>query len=82
MTSGLDTRKAEFQQRDKHNKIESILRIMRSKGITIEDLQGHTVVTSEQKLKERREVQNAKTRATAALVKARAAKLAKHNEGK
>ena len=82
MTSGLDQRKLDFQQRDRHNKIEGILRTMRGKGITIEDLQGYTEVTSEQKLKERREIQNAKIKATAALVKARAAKQAKHNEGK
>jgi hypothetical protein len=80
--SELDKRKLEFQQRDKHNKIESILRTMRSKGITLEDLQGYTTITSEMKLKERREIQAAKAKATASLIKARAAKQAKHSEGK
>ena len=71
----LDDRKEQFRQRTRHNKIESILRMMRSTGITIEDLQGHIPEKSkEQKLKERREIERAKQKARDSLVKAREAK--------
>ena len=76
--SNVDERKLEFHKRMKHNKIESLLRTMRSSGITIEDLQSHTVVSQEELLKLRRAEQAFKNKSRESLVKARQAKADKH----
>ena len=74
----LEERKEEFRKRTTHNKIESILRTMRSLGITIEDLQGHVVApTSAEKLAKRREIEANRKKGSDSLVKAREAKKAK-----
>jgi hypothetical protein len=74
----LDERKLEFQRRVKHNKVESILRTMRGAGITVDDLQGHTIVTAEQKLKEQRAKTALKNKQRDSLIKAREAKANKN----
>jgi len=75
--SDVDKRKEEFRKRMIHNKIESVLRTMRSNGITIEDLQSHTVVSQEELLKQRRAEQAFKNKSRESLVKARQVKASK-----